>query len=307
MAFTAKDVAALRERTNCGMMDCKKALTASDGDMDKAIEFLREKGLAAAIKKAGRIAAEGVVTSVVSDAKKAGVVLEVNAETDFVAKNDTFVAFVDAVAKIVLEQAPADLDALMACVGPDGMTVEKMVQEKVLTIGENIKIRRFVRLEGDLVSYVHGGGKIGVMVKFDTDLAGKPEFITCGKDIAMQIAALNPTYLRKEEVPAEAVAHEKEILVAQAKEDPKNAGKPEQVLEKMVEGRLNKKFYQDACLLQQPFVKDGSMTVEQYVKDVAKQLGGKIEVLSFVRFEKGEGIEKRQENFAEEIAKQLQK
>lgn len=307
MAFTAKDVAALRERTNCGMMDCKKALTASDGDMDKAIEFLREKGLAAAIKKAGRIAAEGVVTSVVSDAKKAGVVLEVNAETDFVAKNDTFIAFVDAVAKIVLEQAPADLDALMACVGPDGMTVEKMVQEKVLTIGENIKIRRFVRLEGDLVSYVHGGGKIGVMVKFDTDLAGKPEFITCGKDIAMQIAALNPTYLRKEEVPAEAVAHEKEILVAQAKEDPKNAGKPEQVLEKMVEGRLNKKFYQDACLLQQPFVKDGSMTVEQYVKDVAKQLGGKIEVLSFVRFEKGEGIEKRQENFAEEIAKQLQK
>lgn len=302
MAFTAKDVASLRERTNCGMMDCKKALAASDGDMDKAIEFLREKGLAAAIKKAGRIAAEGVVLSVVDEEKKAGVVIEVNAETDFVAKNDTFNSFVAECAKIVLDKRPADVDALLACVGSDGLTVKQMVQEKVLTIGENIKIRRFVCMEGDLVSYVHGGGKIGVMVKFETNVADKPEFKEYAKDIAMQIAAINPTYLKKEDVPAEDVAKEREILVIQAQEDPKNANKPKQVLEKMVEGRLNKKFYQDACLIEQPFVKDGNITVSQYTKDVAKQLGGSIEIVSFVRYEKGEGIEKKQDNFADEVA-----
>ena len=305
MAFTAKDVATLRERTNCGMMDCKKALTASDGDMDKAIEFLREKGLAAAIKKAGRIAAEGVVLSTVDEAKKLGVVIEVNAETDFVAKNDTFNSFVAECASIVLNQRPADVDALLACVGADGLTVEQMVQEKVLTIGENIKIRRFVCMEGDLVSYVHGGGKIGVLVKFETDVADKPEFKEYAKDVAMQIAAINPTYLKKEDVPAEAVAKEKEILVLQAKEDPKNASKPAQVLEKMVEGRLNKKFYQDACLLEQPFVKNGDITVSQYTKDTAKQLGGSIEVSAFVRYEKGEGIEKKQDNFADEVASMM--
>lgn len=305
MAFTAKDVAALRERTNCGMMDCKKALAASDGDMDKAIEFLREKGLAASIKKAGRIAAEGVVFSHVDTDKKIGVVVEVNAETDFVSKNDVFNSFVKEVAEIILEQNPADVDALLACTGKDGLTVEKMVQEKVLTIGENIKIRRFTRMEGDLVSYIHAGGKIGVLVKFDTDVAAKPEFGVYGKDIAMQIAAINPTYVRKEEVPAEDVAHEKEILIAQVKEDSKNANKPEQVLEKMVEGRLNKKFYQDACLLEQPFVKDGNLSVSQYTKNTAKELGGSIDVNCFVRYEKGEGIEKKQENFAEEIAKQI--
>lgn len=305
MAFTAKDVATLRERTNCGMMDCKKALTASDGDMDKAIEFLREKGLAAAIKKAGRIAAEGVVLSTVDEAKKLGVVIEVNAETDFVAKNDTFNSFVAECANIVLNQRPADVDALLACVGADGLTVEQMVQEKVLTIGENIKIRRFICMEGDLVSYVHGGGKIGVMVKFETDVADKPEFKEYAKDVAMQIAAINPTYLKKEDVPAEAVAKEKEILVIQAQEDPKNAGKPTQVLEKMVEGRLNKKFYQDACLLEQPFVKDGNITVSQYTKDTAKKLGGSIEVVTFVRYEKGEGIEKKQDNFADEVASMM--
>ncbi len=305
MAFTAKDVATLRERTNCGMMDCKKALTASDGDMDRAIEFLREKGLAAAIKKAGRIAAEGVVLSTVDEAKKLGVVIEINAETDFVAKNETFNSFVAECASIVLTQRPADVDALLACVGSDGLTVEQMVQEKVLTIGENIKIRRFVCMEGDLVSYVHGGGKIGVLVQFVTDVADKPEFKEYAKDIAMQIAAINPTYLKKEDVPAEDVAKEKEILVMQAKEDPKNANKPAQVLEKMVEGRLNKKFYQDACLLEQPFVKNGDITVSQYTKDTAKQLGGSIEIAAFVRFEKGEGIEKKQDNFADEVASMM--
>ena len=305
MAFTAKDVAALRERTNCGMMDCKKALTASDGDMDKAIEFLREKGLAASIKKAGRIAAEGVVYSVVKNG--VGVVVEVNAETDFVAKNETFQAFVKDVADIIVEKNPADVEALLACDGKDGMTVEKMVQEKVLTIGENIKIRRFVRMEGDLISYVHAGGKIGVLIKFDTDVAGKDGFVEYAKDVAMQIAAMNPTYVRKEEVPAEAVEHEKEILIAQIKEDPKMANKPQNILENMVVGRLNKKFYQDACLLEQPFVKDGNLSVAKYTQETAKNLGGKIEVVTFVRFEKGEGIEKKQENFAEEIAKQLGK
>ncbi|MBP0981473.1 MAG: elongation factor Ts [Oscillospiraceae bacterium] len=305
MAFTAKDVAALRERTNCGMMDCKKALTASDGDMDKAIEFLREKGLAASIKKAGRIAAEGVVYSVVKNG--VGVVVEVNAETDFVAKNETFQAFVKDVADIIVEKNPADVEALLACDGKDGMTVEKMVQEKVLTIGENIKIRRFVRMEGDLISYVHAGGKIGVLIKFDTDVAGKDGFVEYAKDVAMQIAAMNPSYVRKEEVPAEAVEHEKEILIAQIKEDPKMANKPQNILENMVAGRLNKKFYQDACLLEQPFVKDGNLSVAKYTQETAKNLGGKIDVVTFVRFEKGEGIEKKQENFAEEIAKQLGK
>jgi len=305
MAFTAKDVAALRERTNCGMMDCKKALVASDGDMDKAIEYLREKGLAASIKKAGRIAAEGVVLSVVEG--NVGVVVEVNAETDFVAKNETFQAFVKDVAEIIIEKNPADVDALLACDGKDGLTVEKMVQEKVLTIGENIKIRRFVRMEGDLISYVHAGGKIGVLIKFDTDVAGKDGFVDYAKDVAMQIAAMNPTYVRKEEVPADAVEHEKEILIAQIKEDPKMANKPQNILENMVVGRLNKKFYQDACLLEQPFVKDGNLSVAKYTQETAKTLGGKIDVVTFVRFEKGEGIEKKQENFAEEIAKQLAK
>ena len=292
MAFTAKDVAALRERTNCGMMDCKKALVASDGDMDKAIEYLREKGLAASIKKAGRIAAEGVVLSVVEG--NVGVVVEVNAETDFVAKNETFQAFVKDVAEIIIEKNPADVDALLACDGKDGLTVEKMVQEKVLTIGENIKIRRFVRMEG-------------VLIKFDTDVAGKDGFVDYAKDVAMQIAAMNPTYVRKEEVPADAVEHEKEILIAQIKEDPKMANKPQNILENMVMGRLNKKFYQDACLLEQPFVKDGNLSVAKYTQETAKTLGGKIDVVTFVRFEKGEGIEKKQENFAEEIAKQLGK
>ena len=305
MAFTAKDVAALRERTNCGMMDCKKALVASDGDMDKAIEYLREKGLAASIKKAGRIAAEGVVLSTVKG--NVGVVVEVNAETDFVAKNETFQAFVKDVAEIIIEKNPADVDALLACDGKDGLTVEKMVQEKVLTIGENIKIRRFVRMEGDLISYVHAGGKIGVLIKFDTDVAAKEGFVEYAKDVAMQIAAMNPAYVRKEEVPAEAVEHEKEILIAQIKEDPKMANKPQNILENMVAGRLNKKFYQDACLLEQPFVKDGNLSVAKYTQETAKTLGGKIDVVTFVRFEKGEGIEKKQENFAEEIAKQLGK
>lgn len=301
MAFTAADVKNLRERTGCGMMDCKKALTESNGDMDKAIEFLREKGLAAAAKKSGRIAAEGLVVSVKDDAKKVGVVLEVNAETDFVAKNEKFVNFVNDVALTIINENPADMDALMACKCANSeMTVEEELREKILTIGENMKIRRFERMEGDLVAYVHGGGRIGVMVQFNTDLADKEEFDAYAKDIAMQIAAVTPQYLNESEVPAEVVEKEKEILTVQAM----NEGKPANIAEKMVAGRI-KKFFKDVCLVDQQFVKDSEKSVAQYTADTAKALGGSIEIVKFVRFEKGEGLEKREENFAEEIAKMV--
>ncbi len=300
MAFTAQDVKDLRERTGCGMMDCKKALTEADGNMDKAIELLREKGLAAAAKKAGRIAAEGLVVSVVDEAKKAGVVLEVNAETDFVAKNQEFVNFVNEVASVILAQNPADLDALNTLKLANGMTVEEGLRDKILTIGENMKIRRFVRLEGDLVSYVHGGGRIGVMVKFDTDLADKEEFKVYAKDVAMQIAAAAPTYLNRDAVPAETLEKEKEILTVQAM----NEGKPANIAEKMVAGRINK-YYKEVCLVDQPFVKDADISVSQYTENTAKALGGKISIVEFVRFEKGEGLEKREDNFADEVANMI--
>ncbi len=298
MAFTAQDVKSLRERTGCGMMDCKKALTETGGDMDKAIELLREKGLAAAAKKAGRIAAEGLVVSVVDSDKKVGVVLEVNAETDFVAKNESFVAFVNDVAKTIIENNPADVDALneMTLIGTS-MTVADSLTEKIQTIGENMKIRRFIRLEGDLVAYVHGGGRIGVMAKFDTDVAGKDGFDGYAKDIAMQIAAAAPQYLNQSEVPADTVEKEKEILTAQAI----NEGKPAAVAEKMVMGRIGK-FYKEVCLTEQAFIKDDKLSVQQHTQNVAKELGGKIELACFVRFEKGEGLEKREDNFAEEVA-----
>ena len=297
--FSAKDVSALRERTSCGMMDCKKALTEADGDFEKACEILREKGLAAATKKAGRIAADGLVVAKVEG--NVGAVVEVNSETDFVAKNQSFVDFVNGCADIVIKNNPSDVDALLA-LNYGERTVKEELNDKILTIGENMTVRRFARLEGALVSYVHAGGKIGVIVKFDTDCADKEGFEEFGKDVAMQVAALNPAYLNKSDVPSDIVEHEREILVLQAKEDPKNANKPEQVLVKMVEGRLNKKFYQDSCLVEQPFVKDGNMTVGQYAAETAKKLGGKIEIVSFVRFEKGEGIEKRQDDFASEVA-----
>ncbi len=301
MAFTAKDVKDLRERTGCGMMDCKKALSETDGDMDKAIEILREKGLAAAAKKAGRIAAEGLVVSVVDNDKKVGVVLEVNAETDFVAKNEKFVTFVNDVAKTIIDNNPADIAALEALTmsGSD-RTVAEELRDKILTIGENMKIRRFERLEGDLVAYVHGGGRIGVMVKFDTDVADKDGFETYAKDVAMQIAAAVPQYLNKADVPAEVVEKEKEILTAQAI----NEGKPANIAEKMVMGRINK-FYKEVCLSEQPFIKDGDITVAKYTDNTAKALGGKIAMVSFVRFEKGEGLEKREDNFADEVASMM--
>ena len=301
-AFTAKDVKALREKTGCGMMNCKKALTQADGDMDKAIDFLREQGLAKQAKKASRIAAEGVAYAVTTDDCKVGVVIEVNAETDFVAKNDSFMDFVKACANTVIKENPADVEALLA-LKADGseQTVAEMLQEKVLTIGENIQIRRFERMEGACVAYVHAGGKIGVLVNFDTDLADKSEFVAYGKDVAMQIAALNTPYLTKEEVPAEVIEHEKSIMVEQLKNDPKMANKPEQVLAKIVDGKIGK-YYKENCLVDQEFVKDNKLTVAQYTKNTAKALGGSIEIKKFIRFEKGEGIEKRQDDFAAEVA-----
>ena len=301
-AFTAKDVKALREKTGCGMMDCKKALTQADGDMDKAIDFLREQGLAKQAKKASRIAAEGVAYAVTTDDCKVGVVIEVNAEPDFVAKNDSFMDFVKACANTVIKENPADVEALLA-LKADGseQTVAEMLQEKVLTIGENIQIRRFERMEGACVAYVHAGGKIGVLVNFDTDLADKSEFVAYGKDVAMQIAALNTPYLTKEEVPAEVIEHEKSIMVEQLKNDPKMANKPEQVLAKIVDGKIGK-YYKENCLVDQEFVKDNKLTVAQYTKNTAKALGGSIEIKKFIRFEKGEGIEKRQDDFAAEVA-----
>ena len=301
MAFTAHDVKTLREISGCGMMECKKALTEADGDQDKAIELLRERGLAAAAKKASRIAAEGVVKAYVDEAKKVGVVIEVNAETDFVAKNAEFQAFVDTCAKTVVEANPADVDALNACkaVGSE-MTISELTTEKIQTIGENIKIRRFARYEGAVATYIHAGGSIGVMVKFDTDVADKEGFAEYGKDVAMQVAAANPSYLTEAEVPAEVLEKEKEILKVQAI----NEGKPEAIAEKMVQGRI-KKFYKENCLIDQEFIKDGDQTIKSYTDAKAKELGGKIEIVSFVRFEKGEGIEKRADDFASEVASMM--
>lgn len=303
MAFTAKDVVALREKTGVGMMDCKKALTETDGDMEKAIDILREKGLAAAAKKSGRIAAEGMVYAYVDDAKKVGVVVEVNSETDFVAKNADFQAFVKTVAEVIADKAPADVAALLEMPFPGAGTVADALREKVLVIGENLNIRRFARYEGDCVAYIHGGGRIGVLVRFEADAAasGSEALVECGKDVAMQIAAMNATYLDKSCVPAEDIEKEKEILIAQIKNDPKNASKPEAIVHKMVEGRIGK-FYENNCLLQQAFVKDGNMNVEQYIASKAKEAGGTMKLVEYARFEKGEGMQKREDDFAAEVA-----
>lgn len=294
--FTAKDVKELREKTGCGMMDCKKALTESDGDMEKAMEFLREKGLAAATKKAGRIAAEGIVSAYTSDNGSVGAIIEVNSETDFVGKNADFKAFVGNLAKIVAENNPADLEALNALKYDDTKTVEEELREKILTIGENMKIRRFARFEGNVVTYIHGEGRIGVMVKVEGDLTDDAK--AAARDAAMQIAAMNPLYLDKTTVPAEDLEKEKHIILAQMKEDPKNAGKPENILEKMLIGKINK-FYDINCLNQQEFVKDSNYKVEKYLAEKG------IKLVDFVRFEKGDGLEKKEENFADEVASMM--
>ena len=307
MAFTAADVKALREKTGVGMMDCKKALTEADGDMERAIDVLREKGLAASAKKAGRIAAEGIVLAYTDEAKKVSVLVEVNSETDFVAKNDKFVNYVTAVAKTIADTNPADVDELLAKpLAGDTRTVQENLQDMVLSIGENMKIRRFERVEGITTSYIHGGGSVGVLVMFDTDdkTAATDAFKVMGKDVAMQIAAMSPAYLDEASVPADVLAHEKEITKAQLAEDPKMAGKPEQVLAKIVDGKIGK-YFKENCLLDQAFVKDDDMNVAKYVASVAKELGADIKVTGFIRYAKGEGLEKREDDFAAEVASMM--
>ena len=307
MAFTAADVKNLRETTGVGMMDCKKALTAADGDMEKAIEWLREKGLATAQKKAGKIAAEGVSYAIV-DANGVGVAVEVNSQTDFVAKNEVFQEYVNNVASVIAANSPTDIDALMAMKYPGtDRTVADVQNDKVLAIGENIHVRRFTRYSTGLnIPYIHMGGKICVLVNMEVseNIKGNQKVIELGKDIAMQIAAMNPTFLDKSNVDSATLDKEKEILLIQAKQDPKNAGKPDNIIEKMVSGRIGK-YYEENCLLQQAFVKENKQSVEQHVAAVAKEVGGTITIKAYTRYATGEGIEKKEENFADEVASMI--
>lgn len=297
------EIKELMKSTGVGMMDCKKALEENDGDMDKAIEFLREKGLATQAKKSGRAAAEGVVAAVVNG--NVGVLLEVNTETDFAANTDDIRNFVNAVANTIIEKNPADVEALKAetISGGTGTVGEALTELAGMKIRENIVIRRFTRLEGILASYIHNGGSIGVMVKLDTELSAD-QVAAIGKDVAMQSAALNAPYLNREQVPAEVIEKEKEIMLAQMSEDPKMANKPEQVKVKIVEGKVGK-YYSENCLLEQAFVKDDKLSVQGYVDAEAKKLGGSIKVVDVIRYERGEGIEKKEDNLADEIAKMI--
>lgn len=307
MAITAKMVSELRAKTGCGMMECKKALNEANGDMEEAVKILRENGLAVAAKKADRIAAEGVVDILFNEAGDTAAMIEVNAETDFVAKNETFKEFVRGTLKVILEQKPADVEALLACKYDADYTVDETLKNLIATIKENMNIRRFVLVEGVLTSYIHGGGTTGVIVKFAADDAAKNNagFAEFAKNIALQIAAGNPpSYVNKDEVPASAVEEEKAILIAQIKNDEKNANKPEAILEKMVMGKIGK-FYERVCLVEQAYVKDDKMKVGQYVDACAKEFGGAIAIDSFYLYERGEGLEKREDNFADEIAQMV--
>ena len=306
MAFTAKDVKKLREMTNCGMMDCKKALTEADGDFDKAIEWLREKGKAASVKKAGKVAAEGVSYAAVVNG--IGVIVEVNSQTDFVAKNELFVSFVRDIAVVIAEQNPADVEALKACTYPGtDRTVADVLNDRILSIGENLQIRRFVRYtEGVSIPYVHMNGKIGVLVNLAVEGIDAEAVIELGKDLAMQIAAMNPSYVASEEIPAEVIEAERAVQLAKALEEGASntkipAEKAKMIAENKVNGRMNN-FFAEVCLLNQAFVKENKVTVGDHVKAVAKSLGGSIVVASFVRFETGEGIEKVEEDYAAEVA-----
>ena len=310
MAVTAAMVKELREMTGAGMMDCKKALAATDGDMDKAVEFLREKGLAGAAKKAGRIAAEGIVVTALTDDSKKAVVVEVNAETDFVAKNEKFQTYAADVAAQALVTTAADIDAFMGetWAKDTSMTVKEALASQISIIGENMNIRRFqqvVEENGFVSSYIHGGGKIGVLIDVETDVVNDA-VKEMARNVAMQAAALKPMYTDRSEVSEEFIEHEKAILMAQIQNDPKEASKPEKVIAGMIQGRINKEL-KEICLLDQVYVKaeDGKQSVEQYVKAVAKENGANIKIKKFVRFETGEGLEKKEENFAEEVAKQM--
>ncbi|HMM05336.1 MAG TPA: translation elongation factor Ts [Clostridiales bacterium] len=300
--ISAQMVKELRERTGAGMMDCKKALTETDGDMEKAVDFLREKGLAAAEKKAGRIAAEGMVAAALSADAKQGVLVEVNCETDFVAKNEDFKGFAADVAQQVLAGNAADVEALLgeALLSDSSKTVKDELTEKVAVIGENINIRRFEKVDaadGCVAAYIHGGGKLGVVVYGKTDVVND-EIKAALRNIAMQIAAMDPKYVSRDEVPADFLAHEKEILMAQAKEE--NPNKPDNIIEKMIVGRLNKEM-KEICLLDQSYVQDGDLTVAQYAAKVGKENNADLSVVRFVRFKTGEGLEKKQDDFACEV------
>ena len=303
MAFTASDVKNLRESTGCGMMDCKKALTQADGDFDKAVEILREMGLAKVAKKAGRVAAEGMVYAVADKAAKLGVVVEVNSETDFVAKNEQFREFVADVAKVIMSGNPSSVEELLTMKMPTGETVDEALKEKIQVIGENMNIRRFERYEGPCAAYIHAGGTHGVLVKFETsdEVFAKPEFDVYGQNVAMQIAAMNPAYLDRASVPAEVVAKEKEIILVQMANDPKDANKPEAIKEKIALGRVSK-YYKENCLVEQAYVQDDKETIASYTEKTGKELGGSIKIVAFARFEKGEGIEKKADDFASEVA-----
>lgn len=305
MNFTAKDVAALRETTGAGMMDCKKALVENDGDMQKAVLFLREKGLAAAAKKASRVAADGMVVATVAESG-VGAIVEVNSETDFAAKSDKFVDFVSTLAGLIAKEMPADLEALGACAypGTTGYSVAEALRENVQVIGENLQIRRFlINKEGVNIAYNHMGGRIGVLINLTVseNLKGNEAVVEMGKNIAMQTAAMNPLWLRDSEADPAVVENEKNIIMAQILEE----GKPQHVAEKIVEGRIGK-YFQEVCLLNQPYVKENKITVQQYVDQTAKELNGSITINSFVRYEKGEGIAKREDNFADEVSKMVQ-
>ena len=301
MAVTAQMVKELREATGAGMMDCKKALTEADGNMERAVDILREKGLSKAAKKADRVAAEGLVTIKTNADNTLAAVVEVNSETDFVAKNQDFKDFVADVAEMVLEGDAADLDALLASNHKEGKALKDVLNDRVATIGEKLDVRRFERIatNGKVAGYIHGGGKIGVVVELATD-SNDERVLTLGKDIAMQVAAMNPKYISRDDVDPEYIAHETEVLTQQAL----NEGKPANIVEKMVVGRLNKEL-KEVCLVDQVFVKDSELTISKLIAKVAKEVASDISIASMVRYEVGEGIEKREENFAEEVAKQM--
>ena len=301
MAVTAQMVKELREATGAGMMDCKKALTEADGNMERAVDILREKGLSKAAKKADRVAAEGLVTIKTNADNTLAAVVEVNSETDFVAKNQDFKDFVADVAEMVLVGDVADVEALLASNHKEGKALKDVLNDRVATIGEKLDVRRFERIatNGKVAGYIHGGGKIGVVVELATD-SNDERVLTLGKDIAMQVAAMNPKYISRDDVDPEYIAHETEVLTQQAL----NEGKPANIVEKMVVGRLNKEL-KEVCLVDQVFVKDSELTISKLIAKVAKEVASDISVANMVRYEVGEGIEKREENFAEEVAKQM--
>ena len=306
-AITAKMVSDLRTKTGCGMMECKKALTEANGDFDEAIKVLREKGLSVAAKKADRIAAEGVVDILVNEDNTCAAMIEVNAETDFVAKNATFLEFVQNVLKTILATRPASVQELLSKQYVDtDMTVEAKLKDMIFTIGENMNIRRFLVVDGVVSTYIHGKGSTGVIVNFEVDdnVKNNPAFAEVAKNVALQVAAMPVLYLNKESVPEKDLEEEKSIILAQLNNDPKNANKPQQILEKMVVGKLGK-FYEKNCLLEQSYIKDDKISVGAYVNASAKELGGSIKVVGYSLYEKGEGLEKREDDFAAEIEKMV--